>query len=128
MLGVVYRINCLNNYVTWRPKSHVKVKAYKAQIITEYVSAVSNKNTHLPVFEICVFRLYLQNHLRYKKRFFLLFASLSKKLSNEKRIFEVRSQNQLILSKTLFFQKKVSCWKKSAILKNSKTFFHGSKD
>ena len=30
-------------------------------------STVSNKNTHLPVFEICVFRLYLWNHYRCKK-------------------------------------------------------------
>ena len=30
---------------------------------------------------------------------------------------------QLIFAKTLFCQKKVSYWKKSAILKNSKTFF-----
>ena len=33
------------------------------------------------------------------------------------------SQNQLMLAKTLFCQKKVSYWKKSAILKNSKTLF-----
>ena len=28
---------------------------------------VSNKYVHLAVFEICVFRVYLRNHLRYKK-------------------------------------------------------------
>ena len=28
---------------------------------------VRNKNTHLPAFETCVFRVCLRNHLRYKK-------------------------------------------------------------
>ena len=65
--------------------------------------------------------------LELQKSFLRLFASLSEELSDEKIIFQTRSQNQLIFAKTLFFQKKVSYWKKSAILKNSKTFFHGSK-
>ena len=56
-----------------------------------------------------------------------LCAFLSKELSDEKIIFEIRSQNQLLFSETLFCQKKLSYWKKSAILKNSKTFFHAFK-
>ena len=28
---------------------------------------VSDKNTHLPVFKLCVFRVYLRNHFTYKK-------------------------------------------------------------
>ena len=56
------------------------------------------------------------------KKFLHLFASLSEEVSDE-----IWSQNQLIFAKTLFCQKKVSYWKKSDILKNSITFFHGSK-
>ena len=81
---------------------------------------VSNKNTHLPVFEIvnmCFSRV-SPEPLELQKSYFHLFASLSEELSVEKRIFQIRLQNQLIFSKTLFCQKKVSYWKKSAILKN----------
>ena len=89
---------------------------------------VSNKNTHLADFETCVFRGYLRNHLSSKKVFLYLFASLSEEFSDKKKIIcEIWSQNQLIFAKTLFCQKKVSYLKKSAILKFSKTLFHGSK-
>ena len=37
--------------------------------------------------------------------------------------FQIRSQNQLIFAKTLFCQKKVSYWKKSAIFEKFKNFF-----
>ena len=63
--------------------------------------------------------------LELQKIFLLLFASLSEELSDEKIVFEVWSQNQLIFAKTLFCQKKVNYWKKSTILKKSKTFLHG---
>ena len=62
-----------------------------------------------------------------QKSYFHLFASLFEDLSDERKKFQIQSQNQLIFAKTMFCQKKVSYWKKSAILKNSKTFFHGSK-
>ena len=65
--------------------------------------------------------------LELKKSYLHFFASLSKELSDERIVFQIRSQYQLIFAKTLFWQKKVSYWKKSAILKNSKYFFHGSK-
>ena len=84
---------------------------------------VSDKNTHLADFETCVFRGYLRNHLSYKKSCVQLFASFTKELSDEIRIFQIRSQNQLIFSKTMFCQKKVSYLKKSTILKNSQTIF-----
>ena len=32
---------------------------------------VSNKKTHLAVFETCVFRVYLRNHLSYKIVFYI---------------------------------------------------------
>ena len=34
---------------------------------------VSNKNTHLPVFEVCVFRVYLRNHSSYDKVKYIYF-------------------------------------------------------
>ena len=52
---------------------------------------VSNKKTHLAVFETCVFRVYLWNYvLELQKSYFHLFASLSKEPSDEKIIFEIR--------------------------------------
>ena len=89
-------------------------------------SVTKIQNTHLPFFQICVFFAHISG--TNKKRYLHLFASLSKELSNEKKkIFQIHSQNQLILAKTLFCQKKVSYMKKPAILEKSKTFFHGSK-
>ena len=64
------------------------------------------------------FRIYLQNHLSYKKVIYIYLHPCVK-------TFLIRSQNLLIFAKMLFCQKKVSYWKKSAILKKSKTFFHG---
>ena len=64
--------------------------------------------------------------LELQKSYLHLFASSFKELSDEIRIFQIRWQNQTIFAKTLFWQKKISYWKKSAILSNSKTFFHGS--
>ena len=86
-----------------------------------------NKKTHLTILETCIFRVYLRNHLSYKKVVKIYLHSRLKSLQMKKRIFQIWSQNHLIFSKTLFCQKKVSYWKKSAILKNSKTIFHGSK-
>ena len=34
---------------------------------------VSNKKTNLPDFETCVFRVYLRNHLSYKKLFTFIY-------------------------------------------------------
>ena len=45
---------------------------------------------------------------------------MAKELSDEKNIFQIRSQNQLIFAKTLICQKKLRHFE---ILKN---FFHGS--
>ena len=64
------------------------LKRRKKEKKKQCYNTVSNKNTHLPVFD----------HLSYKKRFLRLFASLSKELSDEKNIFEIRSKNQLILA------------------------------
>ena len=82
-------------------------------------ATVSNKNTHQAVFETCLFRLYL----RLQKSFSHLFASFSEKFSDEKRVFQIQSQNLLIFAKTLFCQKKVSYQKKSAFFLNQKFFF-----
>ena len=62
-----------------------------------------------------------------QKIFLPLLASLFKELSDRKDIFQIGAQIHLILRKTLIFQRKSQLFKKSAILKNSKTFFHASK-
>ena len=82
---------------------------------------VDNKKTRTPCFQTYVFPVYLRNHLSYKK---IIYIYSHPCLRSFQKIW---SQNQLIFAKTLFCQKKVSYWKKSAVLKNSKTFFHGSK-
>ena len=61
--------------------------------------ALSNKKNHLAVFETCVFRGYLRNHLSYNK--ILTYLRLCWKI-----IFQIRSQNPRIFAKTLIFQKK----------------------
>ena len=65
---------------------------------------VSNKYTHLADFETCVFRVYPRNHLSYKKVIYIYLNPCQ--LSDEEMIFEIRSQNQLVFSKTLFCQEK----------------------
>ena len=79
---------------------------------------VSNKNTHLADFETCVFRGFLRNHLSYKRVTYIYMHPCLKSFQIKKNIFEIRSQNQLIFTKTLFCQKKVSYWKKSAKFQN----------
>ena len=73
---------------------------------------VSNKKTQIAVFETCVFRLYLRNHLNSKK--ISLYFKSGHKIS-------------WYLQKRCFARKKVNYQKKSAILKKSKTFFQGPK-
>ena len=59
----------------------------RVNIRRSFPSTVSNKKTHLADFEICVFRVYLRNHLSCKKSYFHLFTSLSEELSDEKNNF-----------------------------------------
>ena len=59
---------------------------------------MSNKKTHLAGFETFLEPLELQ------KIYLHLFASLSEELSDDKRIFQIRPQNQL--SKWLIFSAK----------------------
>ena len=67
---------------------------------------MSNKETHLADFETRVFRTYLWNHLSYI--FFNQLASLSEELSNsdEKIIFQIGLQNQLIGAKNAVLPEK----------------------
>ena len=88
-----------------------------------YVEWVAKKHIILKL----MFFVYISGTTWAKKNYLHILASLSKERSDEKIIFQIRLQIQLIFAKTLFWQKKVSYWKKSAILKTSKTFFHGSK-
>ena len=106
---------------------HYNKRSQKAMKIHAMSHTKGNKKKHLTILETCIFRVYLRNHLSYKKVVKIYLHSRLKSLQMKKRIFQIWSQNHLIFSKTLFCQKKVSYWKKSAILKNSKTFFHGSK-
>ena len=76
--SILLYISC--NIVHWVTKKNLPL-----------LHTVNIKKTHLAVFETCVFRLYLRNHLSYKKSYFYLFASLSGELSDEKIIFIIRS-------------------------------------
>ena len=77
-----------------------------------------NKKTHLADFVTCVFRVYLRNHLSYEKVIYIYIQFIV-----VWRAF--RWKIRWYLQKR-WFKKKVSYWKRSAILKNSKTIFHGS--
>ena len=62
---------------------------------------MSNKNTHLAIFEVVCSHI-SPEPLELQKNYLYLLASSSEELSNEKNI----SQNQVIFAKTLFCQKK----------------------
>ena len=47
---------------------------------------VSNKNTHLPAFEVCVFRVNLRNHLSYKKVIHIYLYTYLKGFQMKKKI------------------------------------------
>ena len=48
------------------------------------MATVRNKNTHLPVFEVCVFRVYLWNHLNYEKFIYIYLHSCLKSFQMKK--------------------------------------------
>ena len=64
--------------------------------------------------------------LELQKFFLHLFASLYKKLSSNNKMSNPVAKSA-DMCKNAVLPEKVSHWKKSAILKKSKTFFHGSK-
>ena len=84
---------------------------------------VSTKKTHLANFETCVFRVYLWKHLSYKKNIYIYLHSCLRSFQIKKRIFQTRSQNQLIFAKTLFFQKKSKLLEKIRHFEKFKNFF-----
>ena len=102
-----------------------KIYTVRIRCIREEIQWVT-KNTSSCFWNLFFSRIFPEQ-FELQKSYSHLFASSSEKLSDEKIIFQIQLQNQLIFAKSLFSQKKVSYWKKSAILKNSKTFFHGSK-
>ena len=65
--------------------------------------------------------------LELQKSHIHLVASSSEELSDEKNIFSNLVIRSAGICKKTVLPEKVSYWKKSAILKNSKPFFHGSK-
>ena len=87
---------------------------------------VRNKNTHLPAFETCVFRVCLRTHLRYKKVSFFYLHPCLKSFQMNKYFLKPGHKISWYFQKCCFARKKESYCKKSAILKKSKTFFHGS--
>ena len=118
--GIVkYSVSPICDVILKQKNIFVGSKAY-SWIRHDWISTctVSNKNTYLPVFEICVFRVYLLNNLSLKKVIYIYLYPCLKSFQMKKIFFEIRSQSQLIFWKTLF------CQKKSAILKKTKTFFH----
>ena len=65
--------------------------------------------------------------LELQNSYFHLFASSSEELSDEKRIFQIRSKYQVIFAKTLFFQKKSKLLEKIGHFEKFKNFFSWSK-
>ena len=88
----------------------------KSQLISDYPInvTVSNKKIHLAVFETCVFRVWATKKL---------FTSICILVW---RAFRSGHEISWYLQKRCFARKKVSYWKKSAILKKKKKI-HGSK-
>ena len=86
---------------------------------------MSNKNTHLADFETSVFRGYLRNHLSYKKVIYIYLHPCRKSFQMKKDLKPVTKSADIC--KDAVLPEKNKLFKKTAILKNSKTFFHGSK-
>ena len=72
------------------------------------------------------FLAYISGTVWATKIYLHFFASVFEELSARIVIFQIRAQNQLICAIRCFL-KKISHWKKSAILKNSKIFLDGLK-
>ena len=69
--------------------------------VRTYVYSDSQKHESSCLLSDC-FSCISPEPLELKKSYLHLFASLFKELSDEKRIFQIRLQNQLIFAKTLF--------------------------
>ena len=92
-------------------------KRQKIQLASK-IQWVTKKNTSSCIWNLCFSHISPES-LELQKSYMHLFTSLTEKLSDGTRIVQIWSQNQLVFAKTLICQKKVSYWKKSAILKNS---------
>ena len=89
----------------WQPTVHVQQNIF--EVGSSHIYSDSKKHESsclLSDFFSCI----SPEPLELQKSYFHQFASLSEELSDEKRIFQIRLQNQLIFAKTLFCQKKVS--------------------
>ena len=105
---------CLYQFCKLKSKCY-NVFVRKCTLLFPLWHTVSNEKTHLDVFKICPFRVYLRNLLSYKKVIYIYVHSCLKS-------FQIWSKNQLIFAKTLFCQKKVSYWKNPPFRKNQKKF------
>ena len=70
----------LQNYLHWvklikNNRQSFYARAQHIAPVSYTTHTVSNKNTHLPVFEISVFRVYLRNHLNYEKAIYIYLHS-----------------------------------------------------
>ena len=63
---------------------------------------VSNKKTHLAVFGTCVFRVYLRNHLSYKKVIFMYLHPRLKSFQIKKKFFKSGHKISCYLQKRSF--------------------------
>ena len=70
-----------------------------------YVRTVSNKITHLAVFEAFVFRVYLQIHLCYKKLFYIYLHPCLKSFQMKKQSFKSGPKSADIYEKTVLPEK-----------------------
>ena len=67
---------------------------------------VSNKKTHLANFETLVFRVYLRNHLSYKKSYLHLFTYLFEELSDKKKFSNPVTKSAEICKNAVLSEKK----------------------
>ena len=93
--------------------------------LSEFLTTVSKKQNKSSCIETCVFSLIYPEPLELQKSYLHLFTSLIEELSDD-FFFKYGHEISWYLEKRCF-AKKVSYWEKTVILKNSKTFFHGSK-
>ena len=87
---------------------------------------VSYKNTHLAVIETCVFRVYLRNHLTYKKLIFIYSYPCLKSFQMKKEFSNPVTKSADIFKNAVLLEKS-KLLEKIRHFEKFKNFFHGSK-
>ena len=115
------------SYLNWNINSQIYRRDAYSYFQRWIPHTVSNKNIHLPLFEIGMFFFADISGTTWAiKKFSASICILVWRAFKWKSFWKPVTKS-VDICKNAVLTEKVSYWKKSAILKNSKTFIHGSK-